>query len=509
MKKIYLSILLVCAALTSCDMDLSQKGALDDQSGLQKLDDFYRYRNGFYNILKAENAGAYHAYPDIQMDQFFGIISNGNREGNLSNATFTSSESEFESYWAAAYSNIADVNFVIPKLEAKIADETVEEDDLIQLKRYLGEAYFTRAFQYWMLVDKFCENYSSVGGSTAAKGVPIVTEYNPGGDTSLYPGRSTQDETYELINSDLDKAYAALVEFEASTASDAQTNVAPMAEYLSSWAVVAMQARVALLKGDYETAYNKASQVIESGVYKLATISELEDLYKNDESNEIIFRPYCSTTELPSSTGTYYIGTDEQSADYIPTIETLSLLSDDDARFEQFFDAWYLDVEGTYYGVYVFSKFNGNADLQVSTITPNYMHYPKPFRLSEMYLIAAEAGASVNVSGGSAYLNTFMATRHSSYVSASYNASTLLQTAKDERTIEFIGEGMRMSDLRRWKQGFTRSTDYSVVNSSVNSIAVTAGNLTYENDDYRFVWPIPSAEIESNPQLVGQQNPGY
>ena len=34
-------------------------------------------------------------------------------------------------------------------------------------------------------------------------------------------------------------------------------------------------------------------------------------------------------------------------------------------------------------------------------------------------------------------------------------------------------------------------------------------DLSYTAGDHRFVWPIPSAEIESNPQMEGQQNDGY
>jgi hypothetical protein len=72
-----------------------------------------------------------------------------------------------------------------------------------------------------------------------------------------------------------------------------------------------------------------------------------------------------------------------------------------------------------------------------------------------------------------------------------------------------IGEGTRLSDLRRWGKGFTRDIDYSILNPAVNSVVVPLGALTYTNDDRRLVWPIPSIEIENNPQLVGQQNPGY
>ena len=509
MKKIFLALLLVCSVLTSCDMDKRPWGSLDDVTGVQNVNDVYRYRNNFYNVLKSVNSGWYFAYPDIQMDQFMGIISNGNRVGTLSNGIFDSGDGDIEAYWANCYGRIASVNFIIPKIESMIESGEFEGEDLYQLKRYLGEAKFCRAYQYWMLADKFMENYSKVGGSTAAKGLPLVTEYNPTGETDKYPGRSTQDETYALINKDLDEAYAALKEFEGSEASDAKDNLKPMATYLSSWAVVAMQARVALLKGDYQTAYNKASQVIDSKVYTLTDIDGLEDLWVNDTSKEIIFRPFCSTDELPNSTGGYYLGTDKKTADYIPTADVLYSVADTDARWDYFFGVMKIEVEGSPYPCYVFTKFSGNPVLQ-KTSTPNFMHYPKVFRLSEMYLIAAEAGSYCNVEGGSKYLQEFLKNRYKGYdADGQFSQKALFENAVAERSIELIGEGTRLSDLRRWGKEFTRNIDYSNVNPSLNGVIVSLGNVHYAADDRRFVWPIPSTEIENNPQLVGQQNPGY
>ena len=337
----------------------------------------------------------------------------------------------------------------------------------------------------------------------------MVTEYNPTGETDKYPGRSTQDETYALINKDLDEAYAALKEFEGSEASDAKDNLKPMATYLSSWAVVAMQARVALLKGDYQTAYNKASQVIDSKVYTLTDIDDLEKLWVKDESKEIIFRPYCNTDELPSSIGGYYLGSDKKSADYIPTEDVLFSVADNDARWNYFFSVLKIEVEGSPYPCYVFTKFSGNPVLQTTSV-PNFMHYPKVFRLSEMYLIAAEAGSYCNVEGGSKYLQEFMKNRYVKYnAEGQFSQKALLENAIAERSIEMIGEGTRLSDLRRWNKEFTRNIDYSNINPGLNGVIVSLGNVHYAADDRRFVWPIPATEIENNPQLVGQQNPGY
>lgn len=509
MKKIYLAFLMVCAMLTSCDMDKTPWGSLDDETGLASVNDAYRFRNGFYVSLKGMNAGGYFAYPDIQCDQFIGLTSNGNRMGQFSNALFNAGEGEFATFWAGCYTRINSANYFIERVEPMIESGNYTGADLAELKRYVGEAKFLRAYSYWFLLDKFCENYSKVGGSTPAKGLPLVTVYNPTGDTSKYPGRSTQDETYTLVESDLTDAYNALKEYEASGVNGAKDNVAPMAKYLSSWAVVALQARVALLKGDYPTAYNKAREVIESGVYTLSDTDNYADMWTNDDSQEIIFRPAASQTELPASTGGYYLGTNQKSADYIPTQAVLYAYDTDDVRFKAFFKQLAVEVEGARYGVYAFNKFPGNAELKVSSTTPNFCNYPKVFRLSEMYLIAAEAGIQVNLSGANKYMNDFMKNRYTAYEEESFTASSLTTAVRNERYLEFIGEGMRLSDLRRWGQGFTRSVDYSGVNPSAAGIIVPLGAVTYSNDDHRLVWPIPSDEIETNPQIKGQQNPGY
>mgnify|MGYP003391526541 CR=1 FL=1 len=40
--------------------------------------------------------------------------------------------------------------------------------------------------------------------------------------------------------------------------------------------------------------------------------------------------------------------------------------------------------------------------------------------------------------------------------------------------------------------------------------SVAAGRaMKYDKDDHRFTWPMPKTEMDSNPQLKGQQNPGY
>lgn len=505
MKRILFAILLACTLLTSCDMDKTPYGSLDNETAIRNLEDCRHYRNSLYSSMRGLTTGAYVNYPEIQMDMFIGVVNNGNRVGEFANGIFTSSSDDITSMWSGLYSVINSANFIINKMEEMNASGEFEDEELVELNRYIGEAKFVRAYCYYWLADHFCEAYSATTATAAAKGLPIVKVYHPTGDSGSYPGRSTQDETYGFIEEDLADAYNALVAYEAVD----NRNVAPNAPYLSSYAVLALQARIALLKGDNDTALSKAEEIINSGIYTLATKENFIRMWTDDEGTEAIFRPFMSQTELGSSTGGSYLSANQDGADYIPSYETYSIYDENDVRFEAYFTAWDLLVDGRNVLAYVFYKFPGNPALK-PTATPNYVNMPKVFRMGEIYLIAAEAAANAdNPTKANKYLNDLRTNRIYNYTETNYTGLALIQQIRTERFKELIGEGFRMSDLRRWGLGFTRYPSYPE-NPEVESIFVPSGkNLSYTAGDYRFVWPIPTDELGANPQLKGQQNPGY
>lgn len=505
MKKIFFAVLTFVALLTSCDMDKKPYGSLDNDTAIRNLEDCRRYRNSLYTSMRALTCGGYVSYPEIQMDMFHGVITNGNRVGPFSNGNIISSSDDITDIWGGLYGVINSANFIINKMEEMESAGMFEDEELVELNRYVGEAKFVRAYCYYWLADHFCEAYSSTTATAEAKGLPIVKVYHPTGDSSKYPGRSTQEETYGFINEDLTDAYNALVEYEKTD----NKLVAPNAPYLSSYAVLALQARIALLTGDNNTALSKAEQIINSHVYALATKENFKTMWTDDEGTEAIYRPFMSQTELGASTGGAYLSPNRDGADYIPTFEMLNLYEDDDVRFDAFFEVWNLLVDGNNVQAYVFCKFPGNEALK-PTATPNYMNMPKVFRMGEIYLIAAEAAANAgDATKANKYLNDLRANRIYNYEETSYAGQALIQQIRTERLKELIGEGFRMSDLRRWGLGFERYADHPE-NPAINNIIVPNGrNLSYAVSDYRYVWPIPTDEMESNPQLAGQQNPGY
>lgn len=506
MKKIFIALLMAGGLLSSCDMDKKPYGSLDDQTAIQTLNDCLRFRNQLYSNMRSMTAGGWINRQEIQMDLFQGIIGNGNQVGTFANGTILSSDQDIESMWSGVYSVINSANYIIEKMEHIESANEYTETQLAELNRYNGEAHFVRAYCYYWLADHFCDTYSASNAQTAAQGVPLVTVYYPTADRSMYPGRSTQEETYKLIADDLEKAYAEISTYEKRGNKPAANDA-----YISSYAVLALQARIALIKGEYATALAKAEEVINAGVYSLTTIADYGKLWSKDEGTEVIFRPFMSSTELGSSTGgQYYLSDNEQSAWYIPTFGMLGMYEDGDVRFDTFFTQYEaLTSNGVSSPAYVFNKYPGNESLKTGT-QRNFVNMNKPFRLSELYLIAAEAAAETdNTTVANKYLNDLRVNRIAGYERNNQSGNVLLQQIRAERLKELIGEGFRLSDLRRWGEGFVRDGLYPI-NPTVESFFVVAGrNISYQAGDYRFVWPIPATEIQSNPQLDGQQNPGY
>lgn len=502
-KKYFLAMFLAAGTLfTSCDMDLRPYGSLDDETAIQSVNDCLRFRNGLYTSLRGLTTGSYVYATDLQADQFQATINYGNRMGFFSSGNILSSDGDITNYWASLYSVINSANYIIEKMEGMLSDETLSESARQEISRYLGEAKFVRAYCYEWMMERFCEKYSSETAQAAHKGLPLVTIYHPTGDSSTYPARSTQDETYALIDKDLTDAYNALLDFEKID----QSCLVPNSPYISSYVVLALQARIALNKGDHATALSKAEEVINSGLYPLVEIQDYKNMWTNDEGSEVLFRPFMSATELSNSTGSTYLSYDLKNADYIPTFDVLSLYDEGDVRFDAFFTVWTLT--DTQVAAYVFQKYPGNESLKTGA-SPNYMNMPKPFRASELYLIAAEAAIDSNPTLANKYLNDLRSKRIQGYESTIYSGIALRDAVRAERQKELIGEGFRLGDLRRWGVGFERNPEHPE-NPDISSILVaTTVNVSYSADDHRFTWPIPSDELQTNPQMDGQQNPGY
>ena len=329
----------------------------------------------------------------------------------------------------------------------------------------------------------------------------------------------------DFINDDLNAAFSGLKNYEENVSS---AFTAAGSNYLSSYAVAALQARMALVLGEYQTAVDKAQYVIANNNYKLTTLDDYIDMWYDENVDELIFAPYVDKGEISNQQsfstcqGWNYWWTDPTLCDYIPTQETVFSLTEyedaegyiNDVRFIAFLggEPSNITTENGVTKTYVFWKYPGNKSLDTST--PMYDNTPKPFRLSEQYLILAEAAAMLESDKQTIAVNAITDLVKARLIdptgfTVDATGNALIQYIRSERSKELMGEGFRLSDLRRWKQGFDRNQPYTLnptvaANRSINGLTVK-----YTDDDFRFVWAIPKSEMDVNPQIRVQQNPGY
>ena len=321
------------------------------------------------------------------------------------------------------------------------------------------------------------------------------------------PFRATVQEVYDQIGRDLDSAAVLLADVPGSVRAQRPTIDL----------VNAMKARYALDVQDYATAASLAQGIIDSGIYKLAsTEDEMAAEYEEDEGTEAIVQLYASLSEGPNGLGLYTgygtvsgVGSVFQPY-FLPSKKLLDTYEANDLRKAM----WFLDSSivpvyenGTAHSnedLYVFIKCIGNGQYTNSGV-PNGQTAIKPIRLGELYLIAAEAYQKDGSNEKSkAVLNALQAARGATETTASE------ENIRKEWFRETVGDGLRMSCLKRWGVGFTaRAAQAAALEEKVVMTGAFFEQKTAKADDYFFLWPIPTYEMQTNLNIATQQNDGY
>lgn len=494
--KIALVALLGLFTVTSCNLEKYPDTAINTENAMESVADCQNFRNGLYAGLKGAFTGAFVYAQDLQTDLYHAVKNFGNFDGNFYWYNLTASESVASSAWFGFYASIQNANFLIAGTEKLIAAGTLSAADEAKVKQIYGEACYIRAHLYFNLTQYFCEDYDP---ETAEEklGVPVVTVYDPTGDSSKYPARGSLATTYQQIVADLAEAEA-----------NVKTAGAPMAAYVTADVVAALQARVALTMHDYDTALLKAKALIDSRKYPLTTDArEFANGWKDDTLKEAIWQIAMTGPDDIGNSFRYFIynTTGKEGMDnpqYIPEQWVLDLYEQGDIRYNAYFDQRNITTPIVANGMTLLVKYPGNKKLY-SAVT-NYVNMPKVFRIAEMYLIAAEAAA--NKSGqdmvANSYLKQLRDARGASHTDKS--GADLMKEIREERVRELYGEGFRLNDLKRWHMGFTRG---AAQNDEWVMPGENYAKCTRPADDPFFLWPIPTDEVQANPQI--EQNPAY
>lgn len=496
------------SVLTSCHLDEAPTTYVEVKDGDHAITsdlEMKVMRNGIYSSFRSTFYGDRSQTEEVMCDGFNATSDFGNQYGpaHRMDASFTASDYAAAALWDSCYVHIKDYNIFINSA-ANYAEANPDSKNTADYD--MAEAYFFRAYTYLQLVRHYAKAYDATSASSDL-GVPIVLKY----DLTEKPERATVAKVYEQIKSDLDNA---------STLGLASTPGAIASEVVTSDALNMMYARYFLDIKNYNEAANYALKVINSaaGYAISSTPAEMKAEYSNDEGTEAIMQLPASATENGSGTNDIYTNSDYYSAlaqypgkgvyqqpYYIPSQKLLNQYGENDLRLAQWFQnkSYPVYLAGGFdFDVYTFVKYLGNPDLNTDGI-PNGRQHVKPFMISEAYLIYAEASYEAgNVTEAKEMLNKLQERRGATLTEAT------AATIQNEWFRETVGEGLRMSCLKRWGIGYEgREAQPYAVECGYVQTGKSYAEKSMPADDIHWVWPIPSYEIRVNNNL--KQNPGY
>lgn len=510
---------LTLTAFSSCELDQLPYGSLPADQSWTSVSDVEKHYRGLLSYIRSCSGGANDYIPDIQSD-LFNARTGTTSYNRVHDWTFTNSDFEGNAIYSANFAMVGQANDMLAHIDAFINDSETSEADKVQLSQIKGVAYFARAYAYCNLIVRYCQDYEPETASTTL-GLPIVETL----DENARPARATLEKTCEFIREDFKKAS----EFMNSngTLGEPGTDV-----------LRALEIRFDLYTHNYDEAIEKAEALIDEGVYTLGrNLTSLQNLWLYDTGSEIIFEPTQTDEEQTNNYAGIWTSIDFTSQnletvvrganpEYIPTQGLIDLYENNDLRKTVYFSAptstigallsQYFNTSlplpiSTSTGIteegYQFWKFPGNwnllKSLTTSALTSTVYHMAKPFRLAEDYLIIAEAALMKADKDEDLAREYLTALRRSRGLSTAVTAEgdELVQLMKDEWTREFVGEGMRLTCLKRWHEGFTRMEPQSFSN---NILITTSGytTLTVPANDRHFTWEFPQQDLQANPNLV-------
>jgi len=441
------SVLVLISISTSCDEVLEPKPVdiLTDDLVLNEPNDVPNVEIGLYGAFRGIPTNAVIS-GDFTADM---LIHNGtfSQYRELGTKQITSANASAAASWSNIYSAVYIANFIFERLPAVSGVTTTQRN------KTMGTAYFLRGLSYFYGLYTF-------------GGIPNVQTTSIEANRNI--PRASKEDILDLILNDYKDALELLPEEPVN------------AGFVGKDAVRAAMARYYLFTKQWSLAEAAASEVINSGRYLLEP--DFTNIVLDDFTDEAIFEIGYNITDDPGTLNNLF----KSRREIIPSNQVVvSLASAQSGTRFSSIEFNVSNLAGTDNG-WTVSKY-GTADQDNNNVIV--------FRLAEMYLIRAEARANQNkVSGLNSAQSDIneLRKRANAPLLTILSQSQMLLAIEEERRMELAFEGHRWYDL-------VRTGRVTAIMSAFSS----NWKSTYE------LWPIPQTEIQNNPSLAGQQNPGY
>ena len=487
MKFKYIAAFAFAVALASCDiLDKEPSDSWDSGSAIQTVDDLKYAINGIYetqtgNVSQFGNyTGDFGLFADLKGSDYK-CVGGNNLATEISRYLATSTGNLPDAIYQLFYKSIARTNKVME--QAQTAGLTGDE-----VNACLGELYALRALFHFDLARVYAQ-LPTVAKSMDDMGIVLATKTF---DYTFVPERATLKQTYETILADLDEAIKLMEPIESTHDKNSTTG------HMNYWAALALRARVNLYLDDVNvngtTEHNKlaladAKKIIEEGPYSLYKYADYTSVWAKEFTDESIFEFQTTSQYNPQRNSLGYYTDPSGYAEAAMSDSFVEDFVKNPAYTKDIRVSSGMIMEESYgpkqeNKAFYTQKYPGR-DGQI------YVNNAKVFRLSEIYLIAAEAALKTNDETAAAkYIDDLRKERIADYVAGS-TASVTIDDILTERRLELNGEGHMAWDM--WRNGKS-------INNPVKGEVKPGDNMA--------VFPIPQANINASHGAL-KQNPGF
>ena len=466
--KLVLTLVSLSAVLgTSCQketLDQKPQASLDATTAIKDAASLTAATLGIYSGFQSGNYHGlrYFAFADLYADN---MIHTGTFPSfaTIANKQILPDNTELGSMWNSMYSTINRANTVIAAIPS-IADQSVVKDNVIAEARILRANVYFDLIRYW---GGSKTGFNQAGGV----GVPLVLTPTLVEADAAPRVRATEATVLGQVITDLDFAIG------ISTFANKNVTGRVGKDYAK-----ALRARVALYMGDYATAQTYATELITSTRYALTAGADYKNIWALKNTSESLWEIQYEPTNA-NSIAFFYYTTATGGRNEIATATGLNTAHEaGDLR---------QSVNATATGGTA-SNLKTLKFTRVATGDDNVVM----FRLSELYLIRAEARAQIGTDlvGALSDVNV-VRTRAGLAVSAAATTADLMTAILKERRVEFAHEGHRFFDLKR-------------TNSLATTLGAAAFGVTTIDNTFRALWPIPQREVLTSGGITAQ-NTGY
>ena len=410
--------------------------------------------------------------------------------------------------WLTLYQQINSANSVLVNIPA--------DTENAEMQMYRAQALGYRAFDYWMLAQNYQINYY---GHENLPCVPIITEENMEVAANEGCARSTTEEVYAQILSDINNAIALA---EKSQVSVSQLIDSKPRRMLSLDAMYGLRARIYLTMHKYAEAAADADKAISLSSctpYSIEEVSHPSFTSLNDhswmwgiaiaETDRVVTS---GIVNFPSHICSFAYGYVTVGAWRGTNAKLFNAIPESDVRRGWFLDEnfhsdnlteeqeAYLKSYGTGSvkdtGSGIFPYVNVKYDSYNSVLNQNTNASDIPLmRIEEMYYIKAEGLAmSGQVAQGLEVLTNFEKTyRNPDFSTKAATAEEVQELIWNKRRLEFWGEGLSWLDLKRLNKGVDRR--------GLGFPAAYVYNVKPDTEEESWVYALPHTEVLYNDKI--------